>query len=258
MSRHLVALLLLGVVASCGNDVQVRLLNLLHYDDFNGSTVDSAKWSVDLTGTPASGPASVTVANGQATLDFNATSGDLQSSLVFPLALTNSIGTITARATVLSMAENPGSIVRFRLYARQYKDNKYASGPAPDRTSDVFPQLRIRGGQIQAMVQRCTVAACNSGTETPFGPTVLGTAALNQAYVLTMRWDGGTKFQFDVEGVGSAMFDASEGGAYANIGPSGSPKAKVEVIADSGAPTIGAATATVDYVNCGRWDADLC
>jgi hypothetical protein len=257
MRRYCIALLLLGFVASCGNDAHVRFATLIHYDDFPGSAVDLSKWSVDLTGNGSTGTASATVANGRATLDLTATSGDIQSSLVFPAGLVGSIGMIGTRTTLVSYGQGlPPSNVRFRLYTRSYKDNKYASGPPPDRFSDIFAQLRIRTGQFHAMVSRCTDSTCST-SENIFGPTVLGVATLGQSYDLLLTWNGGSIFHFDVKGVGSATFDASEG-LYTRVGNSGVPRSKVEVIADTGTPTTGIATATVDYVDCGRWDADLC
>jgi hypothetical protein len=260
VGRLLICVWLAVGLAACGDQVQISLARAAHYDDFPGPGVDLTKWSVDTTGSPGNGTSSVSVAGGVAVLDLTAASGDIQGSLVFPSALAPSIGRIEARVTLLTYAETPGSIVRFRLYTRPYKDDKYASGGPPDTTSDIFAQLRIRAAPVQetfqAIVSRCIDSSCAS--EVIFGAANLGPAIFNQPYDVALAWDGVSGFYFNVGGVGSAYFDASEGGVYAPVGPSGLPRSKVEVIADSGAPTSGATSANVDYAICARVGGGLC
>jgi hypothetical protein len=198
----------------------------------------------------------VTVANSQARLALAAASGNLQASLLFPTPLVEQIGSIEARVTPIINTETPPSIVRFRMFIRPYKDDKYVSAGGTDLTSDVFAQLRHRAGNFEALISRCVDSACASEVILPV--TSLGPAPLLQAYDVKLSWNGGTLFSFSVAGISSTSFDASGGGPFAKIGASGQPRAKVEVIADSGAPTAGSSTADVDFVNCARWGGGSC
>lgn len=240
-----VALAVLAMLTGCQDDAEVPISQLGAYDDFSGNGVDSSKWSTDNTG-----GGSLRVSNGTARMSIATAGTDVQSSLLFPTGLVGRIGTVKARVTLTSYSEAAG-IVRFRLYTRPYKDNALASAGL---TSDIFAQLRIRNGQFEAMVSRCTDSVCAS---TPiFGPTSIGSASLGKAYDLSLSWNGKYMFRFAVDGLGSTAFDASVGGTFSRVGPSGGPRAKVEVIADT-VPT-GNASAKVDWVVCQRWDYGLC
>lgn len=212
------------LAASCGGDEIDRLAANLntsgHYDDFSGSAVDLTKWAVS-----TGGGGVISLGGGAATLQVNTFGGAQNSMLSFPSTLATSIGSMTVAVTPTAYSEDPLSNVRFRMFLRSYKDNKYTG---TGLTSDVVAQIRMRGGFWQAMVSRCTDAACAS--EIIHGPVNLGAANLNQTYIANMTWDGNTSYTFNLAGLGSSSFNADGAGILSNIGASSTPSVKLESI----------------------------
>lgn len=228
-----------------GNEDSVSIRLPFFYDDFSLPSINTSKWTLD-----TSGGGEISVGNGVANLSVNTAGINMQSTLLFPPALASKIGTVGVRVNPTNYFEDgpSSSNVRFRITTRAYKDNLLGGGGA---FSDIFPQLRLRNFQFQAIVSRCTHITC--GTSTIFvGPVVLGTVNLNRYYDLSLSYDGGTSFSFVVDGVGSTVLDASVGGTFTKIAPPGAPRALVEVKASSGSPTIGNMTTLLDHVICVR------
>ncbi len=244
----ILVLLVLVWLPGCGED-EATVRSPFVYDHFIGNSIDPSKWLVDTTG-----GGTITVGGSIARLAVNTPGGDMQATLEFPDALAAYIGTVSAHFNTYNYFQGAGSNVRFRLTTRAYQDDGLAG---PGLTSVIFPQLRTRAGQFQAMVSRCTDGTCGTSTVI-IGPTVMGTVTYGRDYDMAMTWDGDQGFSFRVDGVGSLSMDASFGGTFTRIGPPSAPRTLVEVQASSGAPTIGSITTDLDWVDCIRIDGRAC
>ena len=185
----------------------VSQAQLVLYDDFNGKPIDPAKWfgSERSAGAPAPNTeAARKIAGNKLSLSAttwgrtDSNSGNAGNEFN-ALLVTNPapITTIQADVTVkevevIGCAVNPTSTRARAQIAAAFFNDGGSTGPA-DRTGDVFATIQktrdsITGDQMEAVITRCSNAACTATNALGFrGFTTPWTAG--DADTLTLQWD---------------------------------------------------------------------
>ncbi|MFH2132691.1 MAG: hypothetical protein ABIK68_20095 [bacterium] len=183
----------------------LRAATLPLFDDFNSGKLDPFKW--------LGGETTVHfIENGQAIFEHDETLQGVMNALSF--ASPETIQSISTDVTLKTVACTDCSGIRARILGTFYNDGS-PGAQVGSHVGDVLVAVNfMMNTSVNVGINKCTDSFCSAAGQVGLTGAYLGNATVGAAHNLSVSWDGGTRFSFQLDGGTPVILDTSADAPY--------------------------------------------